>query len=230
MLPRRIFIGHDTREQRAYDVCVGSMRAHSSVPLDINPVSSLTLPVGMYTRPQETRDGVMWDVVSDAPMSTQFSIARFYIPCLVDAGWVLFCDCDFLWRGNVEELFRLRDDKFAVMVVQHHYVPQETVKMDGQIQTAYPRKNWSSLMLLNCSAPEVRALVPDVLNETTGRCLHGFGWVEDYRIGAIPHEWNWLEGTQAQAVHYTRGTPDMAGYEGAAYHEEWWKYVHRDAV
>ena len=30
--------------------------------------------------------------------------------------------------------------------------------MDGVVQTSYPRKNWSSLMLFNCDHPSVKKL------------------------------------------------------------------------
>lgn len=225
--PLNVFIGHDSREERAYGVCEASMRANSNSRLLVSPISSKTLPAGMYTRPQENRNGVLWDLISDAPMATEFSIARFFVPCVLDHGWAVFCDCDFLWVADIAELFKMRDDRYAVMVVKHTHKPTAAVKMDGQPQTIYRRKNWSSLMLLNCNAPEVRALTPAMLNEATGRSLHGFDWVEDHRIGELPSSWNWLEG-EVNAVHYTRGTPDMVGYEKSAYHEKWWQYVAKD--
>ncbi len=75
-------------------------------------------------------------------------------------GWALFCDCDFLWLGDVAELLKFADATKALHCVQHDYRPTETTKMDGQVQTVYPRKNWSSLMLFNCDHPSVRKLTP----------------------------------------------------------------------
>ena len=66
--------------------------------------------------------------------------------------------------------------------------------MDGAVQTAYPRKNWSSLMLFNCDHPSVKALTPEVVNRENGAYLHRLQWAEDSDIGALPVEWNWLEG------------------------------------
>ena len=42
------------------------------------------------------------------------------------------------------------DKSKAVYCVQHDYAPKEKHKMDGQKQTIYPRKNWSSFILFNC--------------------------------------------------------------------------------
>ena len=51
--------------------------------------------------------------------------------------------------------------------------------MDGAVQTVYPRKNWSSLMLFNCDHPSVRALTPEVVNRESGAYLHRLQWVAD---------------------------------------------------
>ena len=97
--------------------------------------------------------------------------------------------------------------------------------MDGQLQLQYPRKNWSSLMLWNCRH-RAHAPVADIVNTWTGRRLHGFEWLDDTLIGALPAAWNWLEGHSApqvdpKAVHFTRGTPDLPGYENVPHADEW---------
>ena len=66
----------------------------------------------------------------------------------------------------------------------------------------------------------------NLINTWTGRQLHGFGWLTDDLIGKLPPEWNWLEGHSSmelnpKAVHFTRGTPDMPGYENVPYADEW---------
>lgn len=223
----KIFVGFDRREVTAWRVCVESLRATSPAVLDIAPISAPMLRKdGLYTRPESLRDGRHYDDISDAPMSTEFAIARFFVPRLVSSGWALFCDGDFLWRADVAGLFALADERCAVMVVKHDHRPTESVKMDGQAQTQYPRKNWSSLMLLNCGHPAVKALTLAQLNTLPGRDLHAFTWLKDELIGALPAEWNWLEGSP-KAVHFTRGTPDMPGYETSAYADEWQAYACR---
>jgi hypothetical protein len=221
-----LFVGFDSRELVAYQVCVRSLRARSGRTLTIEPVLEPHLrALGLYRRRHERRDGRLWDTLSEAPMSTEFALTRFLTPLLSRAHWAVFCDCDFLWRTDVRELLALADPRFAVMVVQHDYTPTDAVKMDGQIQLAYPRKNWSSLMLLNCRHP-AHAPLPELVNKWAGRRLHGFEWLDDDLIGALPEVWNWLEGhsnpvLDPKAVHFTRGTPDLPGYHDVPYAEEW---------
>lgn len=53
----------------------------------------------------------------------------------------IFMDCDMLCRGDIAALWAQRDDRFAVMCVQHQHTPSETVKFLGECQSAYPKKN-----------------------------------------------------------------------------------------
>ena len=222
----QVFIGFDSREVAAYQVCVRSLRARSAGAIAVEPVLEPHLRgLGLYRRRHEHRDGRLWDTLSAAPMSTEFALTRFLVPALCRAEWAVFCDCDFLWRTDVDELFALADPRYAVMVVQHAYTPVEQFKMDGQIQLAYPRKNWSSLVLWNCLHP-AHAVLPELVNTWAGRRLHGFEWLDDELIGALPEAWNWLEGHSSpaldpKAVHFTRGTPDLPGYGQVAYAGEW---------
>jgi len=230
--PLTFYVGFDPREEQAYDVCDFSIRRRASREVDVTPVRLAELRgEGLYMRPTEVRDGVLWDVISEAPMSTEFAVSRFFVPYLARRaglqGWVGFCDCDFLFLDDVARLFALADDRHAVACVQHDHRPSETVKMDGQVQTRYARKNWSSLMLFNLSHPANDALGPDMLNDLPGRDLHRFCWLEDDQIGGLPTAWNWLEGTSPDlgrtpsGVHYTRGGPWMDGWEDVAYAKEW---------
>lgn len=159
-------------------------------------------------------------------MSTEHAIARFLTPKVAGwDGWALSADCDILCRMDPAELFTMVDARYALMVVRHDYVPAETVKMDGQVQTAYSRKNWSSVILWNCAHPSHRIL-PELVNRLPGRDLHRFCWLNDDEIGGLPREWNHLVGVYehnplARLVHFTLGTPDMAGHESADYADEW---------
>lgn len=228
-----VFIGYDPREHLGYKVACASLLKHCSAPVIINPIWASDLRAdGFYTRPQSMRDGRIWDEISNAPCATEFSIARFAVPLLVTRGqWVLFCDVDFLFRADIAELLRFADNSKAVQVVQHDHRPSESVKMDNQIQTAYPRKNWSSFMLWNMYHPgndprKFRVL----LNTLPGRDLHALCWLADKEIGSLPEEWNWLDGhsdpsIDPKAVHFTRGTPDMPGYEFTRYAPEWNRYA-----
>lgn len=223
-----IYIGWDRREAEAFDVARSSILKHSShktlriVPLELPVLQSS----GILTRPIEFKDGKMWCPISAAPMATEFAISRFAVPLLQKKRWALFCDCDVLVQADVNELFALADDKYAVMVVKHDHTPVETVKMDGQTQTTYQRKNWSSVVLWNCAHPSNAKLTIDILNAWPGRDLHAFKWLTDDEIGELPKEWNWLVGVypdnpQAKILHYTLGGPWLANWAGGPMDELW---------
>ena len=213
-----IYVGWDPREDIAYQVCRHSLLARASVPITVNPVIQDHLrATGMYWREE------------DPLASTAFTYTRFLVPSLSDfEGWALFCDCDFLWLGDVAELWALRDPRYAVMCVQHDHRPTESTKMDGRAQTLYPRKNWSSLMLLNCGHPANGPLTAVMANRESGSFLHRFKWLDDSLIGALPEKWNWLEGWSAKpqvgtprAIHYTRGGPWFQNCQDVDYAREW---------
>lgn len=212
-----IFIGMDQRERAATNVLIDSLVAHSSVPLAITPlVSSQLEHQGLYWRSR------------DPLQSTDFSFSRFLVPQLLNfQGWGLFLDCDMLCRADIAELWALRDDRFALMCVQHEHVPKETEKFLGEPQSAYPRKNWSSVMLFN--AGRCRALSPAFVNSASGLELHRFLWLSnDADIGPLPHQWNHLVGVQepdasAKLLHWTLGGPWFRGQrqQGGALAAEW---------
>lgn len=223
------FIGYDHRWPLAYAVAVKSLLKHS-VGMDLS-ITPLLLPhlqgMGLYDRPTRMENNQMWDEISGAPMATEFAISRFLIPHLNNfQGWSLFTDSDFLFRANIHDLLNQIDNSKAIMCVKHQYDPEAATKMDGQLQTRYRRKNWSSMMLINNAHPFNACLTPDMVNAVPGRELHGFEWLSESDIGEIAPEWNWLEGAtdesiDAKIVHFTRGTPDMAGYENVKYADEW---------
>ncbi len=224
----QIMVGYDPRESAAFDVACHSIKRRLSTPI---PVQGLYLhelrAKHLYSRPVARTDtGQMWDVLSDAPMSTEFAVTRFLTPHIAKSGWALFVDCDVLARTDLSELFALTDDRYAVMCVQHQHRPILSLKMDGQQQTRYVRKNWSSVALYNCDHPANQRLTLDMINTLPGRDLHRFCWLLDDEIGALPEEWNWLVGhsdarIDPKIAHYTDGHPMMAGYETAAYADEW---------
>ena len=99
---------------------------------------------------QLKRDEMYWRE-KDQLASTEFTFTRFLLPELADfKGWALFIDCDFIALDDVKKLFDQADNKYAIMCAQHDYTPKAGTKMDGQQQHNYPRKNWSSMMLVNC--------------------------------------------------------------------------------
>lgn len=223
----KLYVGYDPRDELAFRACVSSARNHSNVPLEIYPIKDHELRRHeIYSRPYRVEaSGQMIDGIDGRPFSTQFSFTRFAIPLFDKSSeWVIFCDADFLWRDDIGKLFALADDSKKLMCVQHDYSPPEITKFDGMLQQKYRRKNWSSLMMFK---PSELLMSKAVMNNASGRFLHQFKWLADETLGALPQEWNWLEGWsedgEPSAVHYTRGTPDMLGK--LPYDAEWWEAV-----
>ena len=228
MEARSIFIGYDAREAEAFAVCRHSLRRFApGVPIHAIDLQTMR-DAGLYWRPTSMRDGRMWDDISEAPCSTAFAISRFLTPHLAQEGWALFVDCDFLARDPLNELFAQADPSKAVMVVKHHHEPPEGLKMDGQLQLRYARKNWSSCALYNVGHKANKRLTVDLINTVPGRDLHAFSWLANEEIGALDPEWNYLvghtqlpDGAEPKLVHFTEGIPSMPGYESVPYADEW---------
>lgn len=209
-----VYIGFDSRERESYEVARKSLLKHASIPVHITPLSSVRLAeAGLLRRPQDTR-GQRYDILSNAPASTEFAISRFLVPLLAQTGWALFCDSDVVFLGDVAELLRVADPKYAVMVVKHDHCPAEKEKMDGQQQLVYGKKNWSSVMLFNCDHPANKRLSLVDIQERRGLDLHQFYWLSESEIGELPAEWNWLVDVQPKPqeprlAHFTLGTPEI---------------------
>ena len=213
----KIFVGWDSREDIAYQVCKHSIT--SKQPLaEVVPLK----------QPELREQGVYWREI-DKLASTEFTFTRFLIPELTDFnGWALFMDCDMILTTDIKELFDQADDRYAVMCVQHDYTVAEGTKMDGQKQTVYPRKNWSSVMLINCGHPSNRSLTKGLVNDPsiTGAYLHRFSWLKDKEIGQLDHTWNYLVGVyddikKPKLIHYTEGGPWFENYRDCEFHELW---------
>jgi hypothetical protein len=219
----KCFIGYDERERVAYRVAWHSLKETSGIeatPLDIRKLEAC----GLMHRPTDLR-GVRYDLPSNAPCSTEFAVSRFLVPILGQSGWCLFADCDVVFLSDVKELLAYADDRYAVMVVKHDQKGSGT-KMDGQAQLSYPRKNWSSVMLVNCDHPANKRLSLDDVNRRRGFDLHQFYWLHDSEIGSLPYKWNWLVGVQpmpddVRIAHFTLGGPFTPGWEGGPYDEIW---------
>ena len=229
MHKRAIWIGYDPRpfEVEGFAVATHSIYRRLSEDIPINGVRLDQLrECGLYQRAVEKRDGKLFDPLSQAPMSTEFAISRFFVPHLTQDGWALFADSDVMARVDLVELFNEADPSKACMVVKHDYTPANTVKMDGQVQTSYPRKNWSSVVLWNCAHKGTRALTVEMINTVRGLWLHQFAWLDDNDIGALDPRWNFLVGEvppdpTAKLVHFTNGTPNIEKYRDCEFADEW---------
>jgi hypothetical protein len=226
-IPRTVFIGYDPREHSAYNVASASILRRSEGVL-IHPLHTPLLRT-CVDRKTIYKDGRLWCPISDAPMSTAFANTRFAVPFIQKEGWALFVDCDIVCLADINELFDLADDKYAVMVVKHNIGGSGKIKMDGQVQTEYSRKNWSSVCLWNTShKSHLRLRSADRINRWPGRDLHAFKWLEDDEIGELPSAFNYLvgidpmeEASKAKIMHFTLGHPGLPNWEYKPLDEVW---------
>jgi len=212
-----VFIGYDPREAIAYHVCANSIIRNSSRPVSIIPVA-----LNLFKDYSETHtDG-----------SNHFIYTRFLVPYLMSwTGSAIFIDGDMIVRGDIAELWDLRDLGKDVMVVKHDYKTKMKTKYLGSKNEDYPRKNWSSVILWNCSTFPNRKLTPEFVQSQPGSFLHRFSWLDDERIGELPIEWNWLPdefgpNPDAKLLHYTLGTPSFHEFANTPQAEEW----HRERI
>jgi hypothetical protein len=135
-----------------------------------------------------------------------------------------------LCRADISELWALRDHYKAVQVVKHDYKTKHPRKYVGTAMESenrdYPAKNWSSVMLINCSHFDWRQMTPEKVEKMDGAALHAFEWVRDPElVGELPVEWNWLadeygKNPDAKLCHWTCGTPGFQHYRNAPHAEE----------
>lgn len=211
----RCFTGWDHREAAGWHAFAQSVIERTSLPVALIP-----LTMNMQ------RDG-----------TNAFTYSRFLIPSLCNyEGFALFLDAsDMMVLGDLAELWEERDGWHAVKVVKHDYQPKHERKYVGTDMeapnAAYPRKNWSSLVLWNCGHYVHKGLTPEFVASKDGSYLHRFGWIPDDRIGDLPKEWNWLDEygahTGAKVLHYTNGIPGFYQYRDAPHADEWRGFVRR---
>jgi len=212
-----IFVGYDPREAIAYHTCVNSIIRNASRPVSIVPVA-----LNLFKDYDETHtDG-----------SNHFIYTRFLVPYLMSwTGSAIFIDGDMIVRGDIAELWAMRDMSKDVQVVKHDYKTKMPVKYLGAKNEDYPRKNWSSVILWNCSSFPNRRLTPEFIQKSTGSELHRFTWLDDERVGELPKEWNWLPdeygpNPAAKLLHYTLGTPCFHEFADTPQGNEW----HRERI
>jgi lipopolysaccharide biosynthesis glycosyltransferase len=214
---KKVFVGYTSYQDVVYQVAKHSIERFSNDVKCFPIIQQSLRDLGIYTR----------DI--DSKGSTEFSITRFLTPWLAGfRGWVLFCDNDVLALDDLGKLFQLADDRYAVMCVKHQYKPNSGLKLDGKQQFNYPRKNWSSVVLWNCSHPKNQMITPELINEVSPLFLHRFMWLDDNEIGNISHAWNWLvnwykepqDGTP-KLLHFTEGGPYFKRYQDVEYANLW---------
>jgi len=207
-----LIVGFDQREAVAYHVFCQTIIDRATMPVQFLPLAENTL--------NEYKE-----VHTDG--SNKFIYSRFLTPYLMNfAGWAIFADGDMVCQADISELWSLRDETKAVQVVKHDYKTKAAKKYLGNQNEDYPKKNWSSLILWNCSHPENAILTPEFIQSQPGSYLHRFSWLGDDLIGELDAEWNWLaieypENPNAKLIHYTLGTPCFKNYADQSMSEAW---------
>jgi lipopolysaccharide biosynthesis glycosyltransferase len=216
----KIFVGFDGKvEPVAYHTFCQSVIEKASIPVSFTPLALNTLSDYKETH----TDG-----------SNAFIYSRFLVPYLCDfKGMALFVDGDMICRTDIAEILWEHDQDEAVKVVKHYYQTKHPIKYLGAKNEDYPKKNWSSVMLWNCSHHLNKQLTPKFVMEKQGKYLHRFEWLKhEDQVGKLDAAWNWLEteyeyNPDAKLIHHTLGTPCFKDYQSTDYAKEWWDTYQR---
>ena len=133
----KIFVGYESAYPEMFEVCKASILrfnpTHEVIPL----ITSELEEQGIYTRKEKG--------------NTEFAFTRFLVPYLSNyMGYSLFCDGDFLWRCDPQEITHFKKDNEEVMCVQHaDLMFDQYTKMHDKLNKPYDKKYWSSLMYFN---------------------------------------------------------------------------------
>lgn len=215
-----IFCGFDDRESVGYHIFCASVIARSTVPVSFVPLRIETGHRG----------------------SNQFTSSRFLVPYLMGyKGRAVFADAaDMICLADAVELqLELMNLQTAVGVVKHSYKTQHPVKYFGtEMQSPnmdYERKNWASLMLIDCEHPAWATVTPQSVDTWSMLDLLQFKFLDNSEISEIPNEWNRLVDEKqpvegAKILHWTAGIPGFKHYQDAPgadlWREEWKRTAH----
>lgn len=201
----RVFAGYDGREAAGYEAFKRSLFAYASEPTELQPLTS-TL---------------------DSKGTNRFGVLRFLVPklCGYEGSAIYLDGSDMILRADIAELWALRSDK-AVSVVKVDYQTKHSRKYIGTEMESdnrdYPRKNWSSVMVINCAHRSWLGVDEAFIERCTAPELHRLAWIDDEDIGSLPPEWNHLVGEMdPKLVHFTLGIPAFQHYRSCDFAEEW---------
>lgn len=150
-----------------------------------------------------------------------FTYARFRAAQLSDyrGPLIIFADgADMICRVPIEEIEQYHQLDKAVSVVQRPDYVARTPKYIGTEMEAenksYPRKNWTSVMLINPGHYGWKRINWD--NRDPDYWM-GLRFLKDTEIGELPNEWNRIvdEGDPivgGKILHWTLGVPAIPAY------------------
>lgn len=216
--PIRLFAGFDEREEVGYHAFCSSVIQHATVPVSITPLSLQTVQ-SIYGAGH--RDG-----------TNGFIYLRFLVPYLCGfQGWAVFMDgADMVLNADIGEMAKLFNPFKAVQVVKHDYKTKHPRKYVGtgmeSANADYPKKNQSSVMLINCGHYAWRNITPETVAQMPGSYLHRFEFMDERYVGELPKEWNHLVGENepnpdAKVCHFTLGVPAFPHYRNCEHADKW---------
>ena len=211
-----IYVGFDQKEAVAYHVFCQSLIDNTSIPLQIHPMALRTL--NKYKEHHQDR-------------SNDFVYSRFLIPFLNNyQGWAIFVDGDMICQSDIKELFDLRDETKALMVVKHNYKTKARKKYLEILMKITQEKIGQVLFYGIVVIKNIRYLTPEFVANQTGKFLHRFSWLDDKDIGELPLigiglAIEYEDNTNAKIIHYTLGTPCFKDYKNTALSDIWYKYI-----
>ena len=206
-----IFCGFDDRESLGTYVFMSSVLHRASIPVSFVPLRLRDVKIG----------------------TNQFTLSRFLVPYLCGyKGKVVFCDAaDMICLEDVAEFRTMLDEMTtAVSVVKHNYLTKNPVKYIGTEMESpnlnYERKNWASMMLINCEHPAWKTITPQAIDTFKMLDLLQFRFLADSEIGDVPNEWNRMVDEDqplggAKIVHWTAGIPAFKHYHNAVGADLW---------
>lgn len=216
-----VFFGHDDRTPVGSSAFVQSIIRHARYPVAICPITR-----------------AMWPDMVEGTNS--FTARRFLVPFAMRFnGWAAFVDgSDMICRADISDIFQHRNYNAAVQVVKHDYKTRHHRKYVGTEMEAdnvdYIRKQWASVMLINCTHFIWRRFTPEYIKDTPLIDLLQLRCIPDDRIGSLPTEWNWLadehgQNDDAKIVHYTAGIPAMHHYRDSPMADDWFSCAEESA-
>lgn len=192
-----VFCGYDERESVGFHVFVSSLLRRAAGPVSLRPLGARGLLEG----------------------TNAFTLSRFLVPELMGyRGHAIFVDaCDMLMQADVADLDARFDARYAVQVVKHpSYETRHALKYRGtEMMTEnrnYWRKNWASVMLINCEHPAWQRVARGLRETKNALPWLQFDHLTADEIGSLPDGWNRLvdEGhavENAKILHWTAGIP-----------------------
>lgn len=213
----KVFVGYDEREAVGFPVFCHSVLSRTKANVSFTPVRGTRINGS----------------------TTAFDRARWDVPRLCNyRGLALWAECDMLVRSDLSELLELAhgSTSFDVMLVKHEYQTKFPIKFLGQKNENYPRKNWSSFMLMDCGSAAwrrldefraARRIEPGDIHRFPER-VDGYTLFAPGRVQALAPAWNHLVGEYpysaiAKVAHFTIGLPCFPEYLNCDYAEEWFE-------